>query len=575
LLATLNWSHDLLIEPERVVLRRLAIFVGAFTLEAVGAVVAQVEITAPRVVDAILGLVAKSLVVAETGGTVARYRLLDTTRAYALEKLAKSGEREWLARRHAEYYQDLFERAEADLGRRPSVEWLGDYARQIDNLRAALDWAFSPGGEPEVGVALTAAATPLWMLLSQFEECRDRVERALAAHAGGRTRCAMKLYAALGASAINGANSTHFALDTAWTRALEIAESVDDVEYQLRALWGLWVAYWATGRLRVALTLAQQFWALAASRSDPNDQLIGDRLIGVSEHFLGSLPSARRHLEHMLTHYVPPVHNLQLIRFQTDQRVVASAFLGRVLWLQGFPDQALRAAEQSVDEARPNGHVMSLSYTLAHGAYPVALWAGDLVLTERYAGMLNELSTRHALARWRAFGDCHQGMLAIRRGDATTGLRLLQSGLDDVGDVNASSRIFMFLAEMARALAGVGQVGEGLVALERAITRAKETEERCDIAELLRVRGELLLTQGAPGAATKAEEQFREALDWARQQGAQSWELRAATSVARLLRDQNRPADGMALLQPVYDRFTEGFGTADLMNARALLGDLR
>ncbi len=420
-------------------------------------------------------------------------------------------------------------------------------------------------------MALSAAATPLWMLLSSFEECRDRIEHALAAHAGERTRCAMKLYAALGASMINGANTTFLGLDAAWTRALEIAEDLDDVEYQLRALWGLWVTYWAGGRHRVALGLAQKFWSLAGSRSDPNDQWIGDRLIGVSEHFLGSLPSARRHLEDMLAHYVPPVHNLQLIRFQTDQRVVASAFLGRVLWLQGFPDQALRAAEQSVDEARPSGHVMSLSYTLAHGAYPVALWAGDLVLTARYAGMLNELSIRH----WRAFGDSHRGMLAIRRGDFETGLRLLHSGLDEHGDVNASSRIFMFLAEMARALACVGQVGEGLVALERAITRAKETEERWEIAELLRVRGELLLSQGAPGSPAMAEEQFRQALDQARRQGALSWELRAASSVARMLRDQNRPADGMALLRPVYDRFTEGFGTADLTNARALLGEFR
>jgi predicted ATPase/DNA-binding winged helix-turn-helix (wHTH) protein len=575
--ATLDWSHELLAEPERVLLRRLAVFAGAFNLEAVGAVVASAETASADVVDGISSLVAKSLVVADVDHASPRYRLLDTTRAYALEKLAEGGEQEQFARRHAEYYRDSFERAEAELEMRPTADWLGDYARQIDNLRAALGWAFSPGGDVEIGVTLTAAATPLWMLLSLFEECRDRVEHALAAHGVGTgegARRAMKLYAALGASVINGANTTLLALDTAWTRALEIAESLDDVEYQLRALWGLWVTNWASGRHRAALVLAQKFSALAASRSDPNDRLVGDRLIGVSEHFLGALPSARYHLDLMLAHYVPPVHKSQLIRFQTDQRVVASAFLGRVLWLQGFPDQALRAAERSVDEARPSGHAMSLSYILAHGAYPVALWAGDLALAERYVGMLNDLSVRHSLVRWRAFGDSHQGMLAIKRGDIATGLRLLRSGLDEPGDVNASFRSFMFLAEMARALACVGQVDEGLAALEEAIARADETDERWNIAELLRIKGELLLLQGTPGAAATAEDHFRQALDWARRQGALSWELRAATSLAHLLHHQRRSADGMALLRQVYDRFTEGFDTADLRAAKALLHDL-
>ena len=114
--ATLDWSYELLTEPERVVLRRLAIFAGTFSLEAAGAVAASSEIAPSDVVDGVSSLVAKSLVAAEVDGTIARYRLLDTTRAYALEKLAESGERELLARRHAEYYRDLFERAETRMG---------------------------------------------------------------------------------------------------------------------------------------------------------------------------------------------------------------------------------------------------------------------------------------------------------------------------------------------------------------------------------------------------------------------------------------------------------------------------
>ncbi len=268
--ATLDWSYELLAEPERVLLRRLAIFAGPFSLKAAAAVAASSELSAPDVVEGLLGLVAKSLIVAEGEGAVARYRLLDTTRAYALEKLEKSGERERLSHHHAEYYCDLFEQAETEWETGPRAEWLGDYGRQIDNLRAALDWAFSPEGDASIGVALTAAAVPLWMHFSLMEECRGRVERALAAIAAGAGRDArreMQLHAALATSLMysRGAVSE---IGAAGTKALEIAESLDDIEYQLRSLWGLWSFCIIGGQYCVALTLAQRFYALAATRSE-------------------------------------------------------------------------------------------------------------------------------------------------------------------------------------------------------------------------------------------------------------------------------------------------------------------
>jgi predicted ATPase len=127
---------------------------------------------------------------------------------------------------------------------------------------------------------------------------------------------------------------------------------------------------------------------------------------------------------------------------------------------------------------------------------------------------------------------------------------------------------------MAEALGRAGQIADGLAAIEEAIVGSERTEERWVIAELLRIKGELCLSQGAPGAAAAAEGHFRQALDWARRQGALSWELRAARSLARLLGDKGRFADATALLQPVYDRFTEGFDTADLKAAKALLDAL-
>ncbi|HMD73741.1 MAG TPA: hypothetical protein VKG05_07780, partial [Steroidobacteraceae bacterium] len=182
-------------------------------------------------------------------------------------------------------------------------------------------------------------------------------------------------------------------------------------------------------------------------------------------------------------------------------------------------------------------------------------------------------STRHALAYWLAGGRSFQGLLVIQRGDVVTGLRLLRAGFDEFG--GAGSTVLPFLALlMAEALGRAGQNAEGLAAIEEAMARSERAEERWAMAELVRVRGELLLLQGAPGAASAAEHHFRQALDWARRQGALSWELRAATSLARLLRDTDRIGEACDLLAPIYERFTEGFGTADLRAAKKLLDEL-
>ena len=220
--ATLDWSHDLLSEPERMILRRLAVFAGAFSFEAASAVASGPDIRPSEVFDGLANLVTKSLVAADFNDAEARYRLLDTTRAYALEKLDESGERERLLRRHAEYYRDLFERAEAEWETRPAAEWLDDYGWRIDNLRAALDWAFSPGGDASIGVALTAAAVPLWMHLSLLDECRSRAEQALAAcdpGEGGDPRREMKLYAALATSSYWALRHIYSSSAPSWARS--------------------------------------------------------------------------------------------------------------------------------------------------------------------------------------------------------------------------------------------------------------------------------------------------------------------------------------------------------------------
>src|SRR6266851_5027471 len=178
--AVVDLSYGLLSEDEQRFFRALGIFAGGFTVEAAAAGAVDPADTPCEAIDRLADLVAKSLVVADVSGAKPRFRLLDTTRAYAIEKLDESGERERIAHRHAEYYRRLFERAEGESTARLTVEWLAEFAPEIDNLRAALDWAFSPSGDKSIGAALTIAAIPLWLQLSMVEECRAGVERALA-----------------------------------------------------------------------------------------------------------------------------------------------------------------------------------------------------------------------------------------------------------------------------------------------------------------------------------------------------------------------------------------------------------
>ena len=184
--ATLDWSFDLLAEQERVVLRRLAIFAGGFTLDAASAVASDAAIDEFAVVDLLSQLVARSLVVADTNSAGARYRLLETTRAYALEKLAEAEEIDAIQRRHAQYFHDRFCRAYDDWLRTPEADWRAVYLPERDNVRAALDWTFGGDGDPAIGIALAGASGSLWGDSALLGEGRQRLEAAVA-RVGART----------------------------------------------------------------------------------------------------------------------------------------------------------------------------------------------------------------------------------------------------------------------------------------------------------------------------------------------------------------------------------------------------
>ncbi|MGF6229645.1 putative ATPase/DNA-binding winged helix-turn-helix (wHTH) protein [Inquilinus ginsengisoli] len=575
LAAALDWSYELLPEGERTILRRLSVFAGSFTLQLASAIAANDRIPVPDVVDGVGSLVAKSLISADIGGAKVQYRLLDTTRAYARQKLVESGEIDAVLRRHAEHHRDLLERAGVEAESRSAAEWWADHARRVDDVRHALNWAFSPSGDEALGMSLTVAAIPLWTHLSLLEECRACVERALACGKAGVLGDLddMKLHTALG-TALLYVRGPVLQIDVAWGRALEIAERLSDSDYQLRVLWGLSLYRVYVGRYRAALAFARRFRAVAQKKDDTVARLSGDRLIATALHYLGRHTSARRRLDRMLGAYVAPAQSSHIARLQWDQRAVALGTLSVILWLQGFPNQAVDTARSALDEARATNHPLSVCNALGHAAFPIAMYVGDRVTAEQLVTMLLDHSASHGLRVWNAVGRCLRGALLIESGDGA-GLSLLRLALDELRDARFGLRYASYCGVLAHGLGAGGRPDEARGTIEDALEWCGRNEERWSMPELLRIRGEIRRLEGSAMAIAAAEDDFRQALEMARRQEALSWELRVATSLARLWRLQGRSGEADDLLSAVYCRFGEGFGTVDLKAARALMLDCR
>jgi len=358
-------------------------------------------------------------------------------------------------------------------------------------------------------------------------------------------------------------------------KALRLAESLGSPEYCLRALYALWFSNTNKGRHHAALTYAERFRAVAAARPNLNDQLVGDRSLGTTFHILGEQSTARRHMENILDRYLSSDLRTHPGRFGFDLIAIATNYLARILWLMGLPEQAMRMAERAIEEARAVNHANSLGMALAMGACPIARLSGHWETAQNYAEMLLDHTARHGLTYWHTLGRTNLGLLSILRGDAVRGVGILNANLREAEDARSQERLMAFTNPRVEALAHGGQTEAALADIAQTIAALEQTEELWLLPEMLRMRGEVLLARNGQDDCTAAEECFRRALNLANRHGALAWELRAATSLARLLREEGRSAEASTVLQPVYDRFTEGFDTADLKAAKALLDALQ
>jgi predicted ATPase len=549
--ATLDWSFELLTEAERELLRRLAIFAGPFSLAAACAVAGE-DMTADAIAVGIADLVGKSLVIRTADPATAQFRLLETTRAYAFDRLNASGALTEVARRHARYFLGILATVDDVRRSQPADEHLATFHRYADEIHAALEWAFSPAGDPAIGLAMTIAGIPLWFELFQIVVARTRLRQALSYAEPGSDQ-EMRLRIAIG-HVLWYIGPESASIEPIFARALEIAERIGATAVRTQALWGLWASCRCRGDYPTALEMSRRFVDVAESTGDVGAMHLADRILGLTHHCLGHQPTAREITQRALRH----AHHLDSslgLGYQVETPVAMAAQLARILWLQGFPDQATVAATDAITSARKSGHSYAMVYALAFGSVPIALWTGDIA----EAGRLIELLIAHTAGNQRTeqWVRCFAGVLRLRNGNESEALvasfmepRVDLFPIHPIADMVSQESILVPLPgpELADVL--------------------------WNMPELLRVDAELLLWHNAPGAGAAAEAKLLRALEIAREQTALSWELRVAMSLAPLWQRHGRTIAARDLLSATYAKFTEGFGTSDLIRARGLMEDL-
>jgi predicted ATPase/DNA-binding winged helix-turn-helix (wHTH) protein len=575
--ATLDWSHELLPETERRLLRRLAVFPGGFTVDAATAVMTDTGFDASAVLDGIANLVAKSWVALDKSGA-ARWTLLETIRAYALEKLVEHAEADVAAQHHALYFRDLFTPQARGATSSLSDEDLARHVREIDNVRAALDWSFSSAGDQAIGVDLTAAYAPVWRHLSLMIECRERCERALLSlepHVTANMSLRMELQIAF-ASAIFITMGPPEQAKTLLTEALETADALNDLNAQAEALSTLLAIYASRGEYGRARIAAERIEQIAHRIDDPVNLRVAYRQMGTTLFLSGKPREAQQYFERVLRFPAAPGDRHGVIYYNSNDHAVARAVLARALWMQGFAEQALNEARLSLKELQGTDHPLSLCRTLYHGICRIATMTGDFATADREIARLIEVATGLNAHLWETAGHFLKGKLLVERGEFALGLLVLRDAFETCDRTGWHISYSEFKGNLALAFFGTGRLDEALTALDEAMAADREGADGHGwyAPELLRIKGGVLLQQAADQSTLAAEDCFNQAAQIAREQGALFWELRVALSVARLRVSQGRHHEARAPLASVYDRFTEGFATADLQAARALLEGL-
>jgi predicted ATPase/DNA-binding winged helix-turn-helix (wHTH) protein len=530
--ATLDWSYNLLSDGERIVLRRIAPFVGHFTLEAARYVAGELDAGAGDIFDAIAGLVEKSLITSRIDETQAQYRLLDTTRAYALEKLEEHGEFDPIALRHAEYViQQLASQTEM-LSAQPRAERVAAYSWQLNNVRSALEWSFGSRGNDEVATRLAAASTRLFIELALLIEWQPWAEQAI----------------------------------------VRLGDSRQDLAHELVLLNGLYLYSSWTTDIHRALDIAARSLKVALKTRDLDDMARAESMLGMANHLAGNHPVAQGHFEAGLRHSASG-SGLRARHHLYHPASFLLVGMARSLLYRGLLDQALDFARLAMEEGEESGLPAILCRALIL-ILPVYLARGDWQRSEHHIAQLTDLSTAHSLETYQAIATGFRGRWFLLQDNIREGVPLLKRASEELEAHGGEMLNMDFVADLSAGLAASGQHEEALTLVLNALDAQQRGGKFLNVPTLMRVKGLVLASRSAEDYP-EAERSLLSSIDLAKRQSATLFELKAATDLAELLRKQGRVPEACTHLSAALDRMPAGIASPDHARAWQMLDRLQ
>jgi predicted ATPase/DNA-binding winged helix-turn-helix (wHTH) protein len=428
-----------------------------------------------------------------------------------------------------------------------------DYQRAVQYLQQAAENAARRHAPHEAIALLTQALT----VLTTLPETRERVQREV------------EMLIALGAALIATKGQGDPEVAQTYTRARQLCHHLDEPHHLFPTLRGLWHYYHVRAELQTAHALGEQLLTLAQQGHETAMRMAAHRALGTTLFMLGAVAAAHTHFAQAIALYDAHQHRAAALLYGEDVGVTSRSRDSWTLWYLGYPDQALARSQEAVTLAHQLAHPLSLSFAWGEAAV-FYQFRRERQAAQEYAEAALHLTTEQGFPHWRAYGAILHGWALAHQGEAEAGMALLHEGLRARQATGAMLARPYFLSLLVEAYGAAGQSAAGLTVLTEACTLAETSGECWYVPELYRLKGTLLLQQ-SPDHHVEAEVCFQQAIRIAQSQQAKSLELRAATSLARLWQQQGKRTEAYALLAPVYGWFTEGFDTADLQEARALM----
>jgi predicted ATPase/DNA-binding winged helix-turn-helix (wHTH) protein len=586
--ATFDWSFALLDEGAQSLFRRIAVFGGVFTFEAMCAVVCDPALTIADAISGISELLAKSLANVEFDGPVAKYRLPESTRAYALEKLQAEGERPAFASRHARYLSTCFQARTAQTVRRDADHVTG-LQHTFDDARSAFDWAFSAEGDQRLGVDLASNLASALLDGGMIAEGCARAELAVGvldqlAPATVDAACEMRVRAAL-ATALPSVRGCVARSAELWRDVFGLAIASGDRKFQAHALWGLWNMMLSSGNIHESMKFARQFQRLAEDESNAWQRVLGDQAVAISQHCLGQHAEAKRRLLSARERFAQLEGESQRdSTFAVDPLVYCNGTLARIAWLEGEPCEAMTLVDTLVSQVRPETMEPSLTHVLGTVAAPLALMSGDLSRAAAYLEIMRSQAALHRFDVWVEYCDFLSAYRDILDGHAARALPVLAASLDALIARGFRRLVTLFVVVYAEALVNAGRTREATGRLTDALEFCQHNGELMFVPEIWRVLGRAAHAEAGAqagageafgGTLVYATTCFTTALELSRAQGARMWELRASMAMAALLHDEGRRDEAIEVLEQITSYFDASSSAADVLSLFAMIRTLR